>query len=291
MTNIESLLMDVGLPSELTEIMLLFIFGAFNKRELQLRTNHPELQKALLAKGSIMREDKREIYNAYCKRISNEYDPYIKTDLKRLLGSYKSTGFPNLSTSGYTKLVNYVYEETKTWINKFVFKKMKFIAQSSDISYDDMNSMLFEHGLKNLYLMYPRFESPLHAVNLAKNRMHAEGINFIVHQTCQKNNRFIHNDDGTFEARFTDIQPHHAFINENHDFGILRETKKYDKVIRMLAGEHSKSFTLWLKYNTSYNKDNDDLAEELPPDQYFDLVAYYTRQNPDKLRSCLKKIM
>lgn len=93
----------------------------------------------------------------------------------------------------------------KTYIGKFVTKKMTFLIKSYGLHRHDIQTELYCAGLWALHKKYPFFESSLHAINTVKTAIHNKGMDIIAKNTRNKNQRLIRNKDGTFESVNVDI--------------------------------------------------------------------------------------
>lgn len=93
----------------------------------------------------------------------------------------------------------------KTYIGKFVTKKMTFLIKSYGLHRHDIQTELYCAGLWALHKKYPFFETSLHAINTVKTAIHNKGMDIIAKHTRNKNQRLIRNKDGTFESVNVDI--------------------------------------------------------------------------------------
>lgn len=98
--------------------------------------------------------------------------------------------------------------ETSIWIKKFVYRKLRFIAESQGMDLMDIERELWLKGMIGLFMMYPKVESSLHALNIVKRVMHNHGMNLIKQYTHIKRARLIRDVSG-------------AFINNSVDFALL----------------------------------------------------------------------
>ena len=93
----------------------------------------------------------------------------------------------------------------KTYIGKFVTKKMTFLIKSYGLHRHDIETELYCAGLWALHKKYPFFETSLHAINTVKTAIHNRGMDIIAKNTREKNQRLIRNKDGTFESVNVDV--------------------------------------------------------------------------------------
>lgn len=88
----------------------------------------------------------------------------------------------------------------QTWVSKFVYRKLRFIADSQSMELTDLERELWLKGMSGLFMLYPRIENLIHATNIIKRVMHNHGMNMIKQYTHAKRSRLQRNADGTFSS-------------------------------------------------------------------------------------------
>lgn len=141
-------------------------------------------------------------------------NPKLNTSLHK----YRRDGYKPITVGKMSKLVGYVLENTEEYTAKFVNAKLRFIVQSNGIRPEDIQNDLFSWALYAIYRAYPKVESPLHAVNIAKQAIHNRGINFIKENTSQSRERFTKHADGTFGSVHVPIHLMNASTLDGGDY-------------------------------------------------------------------------
>lgn len=203
--------------------------------------------------------------------------------LKQLCRKYSA-----LTPDMMDKHVISIKEDVKTWLGKFVSKKLRFIYQSQGLERGMIESELFCRGIQGLYQMYPCVDSYLHAVNVVKRVIHNQGINMIHHYTTEKMGRLVRDDKGLFTARVVGLDE--AQLNfiaappDVSDIGLdLRRmrgqyTGKKRTFLELLCGTYDEAFTAFLRDTTHPTLDtNEELLEKLPTNTYMELILAFLK--------------
>ena len=209
--------------AQLCSSILKYTFRAISATELatSLRGINSDfspkkVRLALLNNGSILKNVKLFTYaSASYKGVPSHIFDISPRDekiiLHRLHNDYMfhkflrgllRQGYKPLTPKKMDRLVQDVVAgpEFTSYIGKFVNKKLSFIVKSTGIKPADMTQDLCSWGTYALYRAYPRMESFLHAINIAKQAAHNRGINLIMENTSQSRERFSKNSDGTFSS-------------------------------------------------------------------------------------------
>src|SRR5205085_1438118 len=115
-------------------------------------------------------------------------------------------GYKPLTPAKLDNLITDVINEIETHTSKFVFKKHTFILDSEGEDAKSIKQELYFWATYAILKAYPRIDSFLHAVNIAKTALHNRGINLIYEHTAQSRKRLIKNPDGTFSSRQVPLQ-------------------------------------------------------------------------------------
>jgi hypothetical protein len=85
----------------------------------------------------------------------------------------------------------------QTYIEKFAYRKLRFLPKSNNLSLTDITGDLREKAVQTFYLVTP-FLSEAHTINSIKRAVHNQGINCIKFYDAAKRKR-LHNDgDGNY---------------------------------------------------------------------------------------------
>lgn len=247
------------------------------------------------ANGYILKNCKLYAYACHCARLKGEPNPkygdyaVAKADaaiLKRLnlnhLKAYKA-----FTLKEYDKLLNQVLNssELKNYIGKFVTKKMTFLMRSYGETRHDLESFLGEQGLLAIYKMYPRYESYLHVINIAKANIHNKGQSLITSKTAKSRQRLRTNQHGEAEQVHVamedigDIEAPPSYGLELRDKLMalsqleMRMTPRAKTFLWCAAGQYHPGFSEFLQCS------NEDAAESMQYPEYLSSLADYFEVN------------
>lgn len=201
-----------------------YVFNHISSSEMtkRIRLIEPELKikpmrLAVMNSGYLMRNAKLFTYAKAAQTgniRANDYDlnpedaklvKYLlgtSPDLSRMLsGLYaRGKGYKPATIGQMVNLVGYVNKEVEDFTSKFVYRKLRFIAESNGSEEKDLRNTLLYKATYAIYRQYPRFKSRLHAVNIAKQTIHNTGINMILEATSESRSRLVASKDGTFSS-------------------------------------------------------------------------------------------
>ena len=244
---------------EVVEFFMDYLFGIITKRELQrhLNTINPNLIN-LVGNGYLIRNCKLFVY-ARSKGKAKARDYGVVIEDKPLLSSIAQkldiSGCPVLTLKQFNQMETNLCLELKTYIGKFISKKLLFLTKSYGLSRSDIESQLLYKGLLSVIKRYPYFESELHAKNSAKTAIHNAGMDLIAQNTRGKTNRLIKNEDGTFEQKnielsnLVNIEAPTPFTERMKDERssldslLTKMNKRGCQFIKLARGEYDKEFS------------------------------------------------
>ena len=191
-----------------------YLFGNVSKTELKDSFRFDGLDPSkleLIQNGYICRNCKLYLYAM--AMLGEDIDPLDygveRKDRKALIWVSRNIqideGCDPWTLRGLESNERLLVEGLKTYIGKFITKKMTFLLKSYGWQRHDIEADLQCAGLWALHKKYPYFDSPLHAANTVKTAIHNKGIDLITKSTRHKNQRLIRNTDGTFEAVNVDL--------------------------------------------------------------------------------------
>lgn len=229
--------------------------------------------------------------------------PGFQESLKGLHSrGYKMTTPQNLSA-----LVGHVIKEVDDYTSKFVYKKLRFVYQSQGLEPHDIKQDLFSWATYAVLRAYPQYESRLHAVNIAKQVIHNQGINLILSTASEGKQRISSNADGTFGSKVLPLHligtgaflEHSSYLSQcnylvssidgssaggstvdniQDRFELKRsvtsvyrsiEDPRLRRLMKLWSGEWDDGFSAYLGVS------NDDWFEEVPASQYLIECAKY----------------
>jgi len=158
---------------------------------------------------------------------------------------------------------------------------MAFIIKTQGIEPGDLVSDMKAEAIKSIMHYYPRIENNEHLDNIAKRKIHNEGVNKIDYYTSKKRAKLEQQEDGTFVNNAVPIQ--YAVFDENatefltadmngekdgSDFeltlSIRQLMRKYSgrrqRFIKLLLG-FDKDFSAWLIENKITKARNDEYMD------------------------------
>lgn len=194
-----------------------------------------------------------------------------------------------------------ITNDTRTWLGKFVSRKLRFVIQSQGMERHDIEGQLRYKGIQGLLNMYPCVETSLHATNVVKRVMHNQGINMIKHYTTQKNGRLQVDGNGAFQARVISID-NVSKTRAGDDSTEANDLKldanrllssysgKRRRFLELLCGNYCPQFTDWLLDAGYKIETNEELADRLKQKDYSKLALNFLGVEPDAGERFLKKL-
>jgi hypothetical protein len=206
--------------------------------------------------------------------------------------------FPAYSLQTFDLIAERMLESSdlRNYIGKFVTKKMTFLIKSYGETRHDLETSLRVSALSAWYKQYPRFDSELHMVNVAKASIHNDGQTMITSLSSKSRQRLQKNDDGSFEALTVDIEvladvtapPQYGAMLQDHLQALASvEHKLNDKAQAFLmaaAGQYNEELSEFLEV------DNTDAAEKWPYPRYMAQVQKFFGVTSDKVDRLYKSI-
>ena len=321
------------------------MFGHLSSSDLthRLRALNPDfnvksLRLSVMKSGYIMGNTKLYAYASGVKRdVKGAHYSIVAEDSKliryliksnpdlqsMMLKLYKrGSGFKPATVAEMSSLMTFVHSEVDEYTSKFVYRKLRFISESNGIEEDDIKNELLYASTYALYKQYPRFQSRLHAVNIAKQSIHNRGINMIHEATSESRRRLISSKDGTFSSlvlpihtlgigqfldnsnylnqcnylvtsidgssangsTITSIQD--AFELKNSVASIYRDigNPTLRRLMKLWSGEYDEEFSKYL--GTS----NDDFADTVEPREYMISCAKFLKVPGKTAKSFLDRL-
>ena len=219
----------------------------------------------------------------------------------RLLGNLP---YDAMTLHQFQTLQATVCTTTEQWRKKFAYRKLRFVYQSNGMEQSDIVHELMVHGLRSLGVTYPRLDSELHAINIAKRSMHNQGMTIIKAATTEKSRRIV-NTQGGFEAvvtPITDIQANtlpcnaasQAFVNldlkdlEQQILGNLSGKKRL--FVELLGGRPNLSFDAFLGTRRKRDIHSENAFDKLSRTAHIELIAEFIQVPADRCYRLLDKI-
>jgi len=96
-----------------------------------------------------------------------------------------------LSMSAVNKKQDSLCNELTSYISKFVYRKLRFIATGNNMSLQDIKNELLCRAVQVFYMSAPQCTSSLHLLNKMKQGIHNQGMNLITYYTSKKRARCV----------------------------------------------------------------------------------------------------
>lgn len=221
-----------------------------------------------------------------------------KLNLKHLEPRRNCPRFPayTLRTFDQTTAKMLASSDLRNYVGKFVTKKMSFLMNSYGETRHDLETHLKEAALCAWYKQYPRFDSDLHMVNVAKTQIHNTGQTMITSLTSKSRQRLSQNTDGSFEAVQVDIAvladvaapPQYGELLQDHIQALSAVQFKLNQRARdflsCYAGQHHLGFSEYI------GMDNTDAVDEWPWERYLSQCRKYFDTTPDRVEKLFASI-
>ncbi len=114
---------------------------------------------------------------------------------------------PAYSIAEYNRLLEGVAREVGVFTKKFVYRKMRFIINSTGCEANDLVSELIGCALQSVSYMFPYVDSYGHLVNIAKQTIHQRGVNLMISNATDKRKRTQSSSKGGHEVFINTIIP------------------------------------------------------------------------------------
>lgn len=173
--------------------------------------------------------------------------------------------------------------ESSNYIEKFVYRKLRFLTLNGVLTSEDIASELLYYGFLGIQKKYPVVDSYLHMLNIGKTCIHNRGIN-LIHQSSRVKNKFLKKaEDGTFDQQIISLSTRDGFdsgINESllgntpspedsYDTELEMLNKVVDsfsgkkrKFLEIMLGRQDEGFNNWMvdRYGESFDIPDSDLS-------------------------------
>ena len=214
--------------------------------------------------------------------------PYLKgLDLSRRAYSLKE--MDTVTQCLFTKPIS-------DWMGKFISKKLRFLVMSYGVSVSDLREEMLYAGILAIYKTYPHFESPLHAINIAKRSMHNAAFRLVSYHTKACRNALYQEPDGQFQSK---LVPWDALSNDLRTNDLeRREAEETRQSIRQLLGQvepkHKRFLDLALgtadkEFSVYLGIDNDDAVHSMPYKRYLTAVSKFLGLSATETKDCFSQ--
>jgi hypothetical protein len=220
--------------------------------------------------------------------------------LSKLNLNHLKLSFPALSLDEYDLKVLELIESDhiKTYIGKFVSRKMKFLLDSYGERRSDIYHDLEYAGLKALNMHYPRFESDVHYLTVAKAAIKNTGQTKISYHVSPCRQRLQKTASGAQEAVLSNIEDHVDIEAPKSSAHHIKETLEalikvaidrkmrpdVQQFIMCCAGHYDEGFSSFLGMN------NDQAVEDMPYHRYLTKATKHFRFTDTQVQNLFSKL-
>lgn len=278
-------------PKYVLVLCFKYIFGLINKRQLKraLTPKDRTIAESLLADGYFLKNCKLYAYKIL-KDNKAHYKNYELTKddaicIRSCISQLKDVdiSWPAIPLKEVDDYINQLLSsKLDIYMGKFITKKLSFLVKSYGLTYHDIKMDMIFSGINAIYKSYPRFESKLHAINIAKRAIHNAGMGLISYNTKSCRNQLYKDNDGLFQSKVVDISSIKALptddssdqLMSHKSFELLTTSdkllnKKGKRFINIALGKYDAEFSDFIKM------DNREYIEHCKYSAYLNKVRNY----------------
>lgn len=284
-------LKDLDRPKRILVMCLRYVFGLINKRQINKEVSLKERKAVdqILSDGYFLKncklytykvlKDKRAHYQKY--GITRDDARCLRSCIKYLADV--DTFWPAIPISEIDSYVNTLLSnKIDVYMGKFITKKLSFLVKSYGLTYHDIKTDMIFSGINAIYKSYPRFESKLHAINIAKRAIHNAGMGLISYNTKSCRNQLYRDQDGLFQSKVRELSTIATLpIEDNKEELVTHKSiellissntllnEQGQRFIRIAAGKYDADFSQFL------GMDNRDYIEQCKYSLYLRKLRKY----------------
>ena len=284
-------LKDLDKPKRILVMCLRYVFGLINKRQINKEVSLKERKVVdqILSDGYFLKncklytykvlKDKRAHYQKY--DITQDDARCLRSCIKYLADV--DTSWPAIPISEIDSYVNTLLSnKIDVYMGKFITKKLSFLVKSYGLTHHDIKTDMIFSGINAIYKSYPRFESKLHAINIAKRAIHNAGMGLISYNTKSCRNQLYRDQDGLFQSKVRELSTIATLpIEDNKEELVTHKSiellissntllnEQGQRFIRIAAGKYDADFSQFL------GMDNRDYIEQCKYSLYLRKLRKY----------------
>ena len=284
-------LKDLDKPKRILVMCLRYVFGLINKRQINKEVSLKERKVVdqILSDGYFLKNCKLYTYKVLKDKRAHYQKYGITRDDARCLRSCAKylvdvdTSWPAIPISEIDSYVNTLLSnKIDVYMGKFITKKLSFLVKSYGLTYHDIKTDMIFSGINAIYKSYPKFESKLHAINIAKRAIHNTGMGLISYNTKSCRNQLYRDQDGLFQSKVRELSTVAALpIEDNKEELVMHKSiellissntllnEQGQRFIRIAAGKYDADFSQFLGI------DNRDYIEQCKYSLYLRKLRKY----------------
>jgi hypothetical protein len=289
----------------------LFLFRIARYRSVTL-----EMVKELCAELKIKVIDAKRMLQVW-----NQHPLFRKRMKAEAKAVHKSQTYL-LTESGLNLFFNEIYPDVYKKIKFLAYKKLRFIAKSSNVELRDLENELLSKVVQAYYMMVPITKTELHVINYLKRVAHNHAMNIIKAETSLKKGRLVSVGTDKEQNRVFSllmvsenqmalpVDGSDASYDEVHgdtsnnlekfelEFSVseilsrLQQTSKKYRFLKLLMGHEDSEFTTWLQARkiATRSEDNVDVQLKLTTTEFNKLLSQFLNVAEDKVNAFILKL-
>lgn len=303
---IRDALKELDKPKRVLVLCLKYIFGLVDKRFINKEVSAKEKAAVakLLADGYFLKNCKLYTYKVLKDKKANYTKYSITKDdalcLRSCVSKLKDvdTSWPAIPISEVDNYVNQLLSnKIDVYMGKFITKKLSFLVKSYGLTYHDIKTDMIFSGINAIYKSYPKFESDLHAINIAKRAIHNAGMGLISYNTKSCRNQLYKDKDGLFQSKLRDISTAAAIpVSDQKDELMTHKSIELlttsnnllnaqgQRFIRIAAGKYDADFSQYI------GMDNREYVERCKYSSYLKKLSNYFGLSAEETEEFLNDI-
>ena len=227
-----------------------------------------------------------------------------------------------LTEKGLNLFFSEIYGDVYKYIKFLAYKKLRFIAKSSNIELTDLHNDLLSKVVQAFYALVPIEKTPAHVINYLKRVAHNHAMNIIKTETSLKRGRLVNTGGDTHNSRSFSLlmvsenqmtptgdggessydEVHGGTSNNLEKFELefsvseilskLQQSSKKYRFLKILMGHEDTEFTVWLqtrKY-AGRNEDNVDVQMKLSATEFNKLLSEFLNVAESKVNLFISRL-
>lgn len=266
------------------------------------------------------------VYKCDARRLFAIWESYspFRSRIKKMVREIPADKRDLLDDVELVHYFNQCYPDVYRYVKYITYKKLRFLAKSSNLELSDLHSELMSKVLQTFYMMVPMVLADAHVINYLKRSAHNQAINMIKMGTTQKRGRLI-NVDGdktgskgnsllvvsenqmrltadmqevSYDELQIDGEKENSMQRFELEFSVAEiltkmqlRTKKY-RVLKILMGTEDPEFTSWLQAKglCSSSDDNVDVQNKRSVKEFNQFLSEFLHVSETKLNVFLFKL-
>ncbi len=287
--------------------------------------------KLVLLELSLMHKPSKQDFRAIIKRIDVDAHDAVQAyaiwqtqpAFRRRLAkdARRMNRVRDISEDETIQVFNRVYPSILSYVKFISYKKLRFLAKSSNCELTDLHSELTLKVAQAFYRLLPSDQSESYITNYLKRVAHNHAMNMIQSNTTKRSGRLVNlgvdsNQNNIYSlvvvsenqlnvASVGDEQVSYEHLGEDNQmekfelsFSLVQLLDKYKskqrkyRFLQILTGVHDEQFTEWLVHNKKCKPSdtNVDLQMTTPSDLYLSWLCSYMHIGQDSANVFLLKV-